>query len=155
MKTLIICFSFHHSNTLKLASVFSKVLSAKIKSPQEINPKELKAYDLIGFGSGIYNYTTHPSLLKLADSLPKTKGKAFIFSTSGIRVDSPIFRNARKWHKELREKLQSKGYEIVGEFNCAGWNTNSFLKHIGGIRKGHPNEKDLKEAEEFAEKLKK
>jgi flavodoxin len=59
-----------------------------------------------------------------------------------------------KAHSPLREKLQSKGYVIVDEFNCPGFNTNSFLKVLGGINKGRPNAEDLKRAEEFAKQLK-
>lgn len=59
-----------------------------------------------------------------------------------------------KAHAPLKEKLQSKGYAIVGEFNCAGFNTNSFLSVFGGINKGRPNADDLKQAEEFAQNLK-
>jgi len=54
----------------------------------------------------------------------------------------------------LREKLQSKGYMIVDEFSCKGFNTNSFLKLFGGMNKGRPNALDLKHAEEFAQNLK-
>jgi flavodoxin len=43
---------------------------------------------------------------------------------------------------------------IVDEFNCHGFNTNSFLKHFGGMNKGRPNDEDLKHAEEFAQNLK-
>jgi len=57
-------------------------------------------------------------------------------------------------HLLLREKLQSKGYEIVDEFSCAGFNTNSINKLFGGINKSRPNAEDLKYAEEFAQKLK-
>jgi flavodoxin len=56
-------------------------------------------------------------------------------------------------HTPLREKLQSKGYIVVDEFACKGFNTNSFLRHFGGMNKGRPNEKDLKKAEDFARKL--
>jgi len=55
----------------------------------------------------------------------------------------------------LREKLKAKGYLIIDEFICAGFNTNSFLKLFRGINKGRPNANDLKRAEEFARKLKK
>jgi hypothetical protein len=57
-------------------------------------------------------------------------------------------------HSQLREKLESKGYTIVDEFGCVGLNTNSFLKLFGGINNGRPNAEDLKNAEEFARKLK-
>jgi flavodoxin len=42
----------------------------------------------------------------------------------------------------------------VDEFNCPGFNTNSFLRVLGGMNRGRPNAKDLKHAEEFAQKLK-
>ena len=54
----------------------------------------------------------------------------------------------------LKETLQSKGYTIVDEFGCAGFNTNKFLKWSGGINKGRPNAEDLKHAEEFALRMK-
>jgi len=58
-------------------------------------------------------------------------------------------------HSTLREKLESKGYIIIDEFACKGFNTNSFMKYFGGMNKGRPNAKDLKHAEEFAQNLKK
>ena len=155
MKSLLILFSYHHNNTEKIAKAMAKVLDAQIKTPQQIDPEELKNYDLIGFGSGIYDAKHHKTLLDLADRLPQvTDREAFIFSTSGVRVDSRIFTSARKFHTPLKEKLQSKGYTIAGEFNCAGFNTNSVLKYIGGINKGRPDAEDLKNAQEFARNLK-
>jgi hypothetical protein len=38
----------------------------------------------------------------------------------------------------------------VDEFACKGFNTNSFLKYIGGMNKGHPDAEDLAEAGRFA-----
>ena len=58
-----------------------------------------------------------------------------------------------KNHRLIREKLQAKGYAIVGEFACPGFNTNRFLKYLGGMNKGRPNAEDLKRAEEFARSL--
>jgi flavodoxin len=43
---------------------------------------------------------------------------------------------------------------ILDDFQCKGFNTNSFMKYLGGMNKGRPNTEDLKHAEEFAEKLK-
>ena len=150
MKSLLVLFSYHHHNTEKVANVFANVLDAQIKSPQQINPEELQKYDLIGFGSGIYGAKHHESLLDLADDLPPVTGKnAFIFSTSAIMGKSKIAED----HSSLREKLQSKGYTIVDEFSCKGFNTNSFLKFFGGMNRGRPNEKDLKSAEDFAKKM--
>ena len=43
---------------------------------------------------------------------------------------------------------------IVDEFSCLGFNTNSFLKHLGGLNKGRPNEEDFENAKQFALRLK-
>lgn len=147
MKSLIVFYSFHHNNTEKIANVFAKVLHAEIKKPQEVKPEEIQEYDLVGFGSGIYGEKHHEEILDLADKLPPvTNKKAFIFSTSAL-ID-----NATK-HKTLKKKLESKGYMIADEFSCKGFNTNSFMKYFGGMNKGRPNAKDIKNAEEFAQNL--
>ena len=151
MKSLLVLFSYHHNNTEKIANVFAKVLDAQIKTPQQISPEELQEYSLVGFGSGIYGAKHHESLLDLADKLPQaTDKKAFIFSTSAMLGEKKVAED----HSTLREKLQSKGYMIIDEFACKGFNTNSFMKYLGGMNKGRPNAEDLKHAEEFAQKLK-
>jgi flavodoxin len=147
-KPLLVVFSYHHNNTQKIAKVFASVLDAQIKTPRETSPEELQQHDLIGFGSGIYDGKHHRDLLDLADRLPVVVSKkAFIFSTSYDRRIDLI-------HLELRKRLESKGYLIVDEFNCGGFNTNSFLKYFGGLNKGRPNAEDLKRADEFAQGLK-
>jgi len=151
MKSLLVLYSYHHHNTEKVAKILAKVLDAEIKWPQEINPEELQDYDLIGFGSGIYSAKHHESMLELADELPEVDNKeAFLFSTAGITGKS----KASKDHTTLREKLESKGYIIIDEFQCKGFNTNSFLRLFGGMNKGRPNDRDLRNAEEFAWKVK-
>jgi flavodoxin len=151
MKSLLILYSYHHHNTEKIAKVMSKVLVAQIKTPQQVDPKELREYDLVGFGGGIYGEKHHESLLDLADKLPRVDNKkAFIFSTSAIMGKEKVAQD----HKQLRAKLKSKGYIIVDEFACKGFNTNSFLKHFGGMNKGRPNPQDLENARKFAETLK-
>ena len=152
MKSLLVLFSYHHNNTEKIAKAFAKVLDAQIKTPEQINPEELQEYSLIGFGSGIYGAKHHKDLLDLTDKLPQvTNRKAFIFSTSAMTGEAKVAKD----HSLLREKLQSKGYMIVDEFACKGFNTNSFMKYFGGMNKGRPNAEDLKHAEEFAQNLKK
>ena len=151
MKSLLILYSYHHNNTQKIANVFTQVLKAQIKTPKQIKLQELQNYDLLGFGSGIYGAKHHKSLLNLADKLPQaTNKKAFIFSTSALTGKDKIADD----HSLLKKKLQSKGYIIIDEFQCKGFNTNSFLKFFGGMNKGKPNTEDLKNAEEFVLNLK-
>ena len=159
MKSLIGVYSYHHNNTQKVAQAMAKVLDAEVKSPQQTVLNELRQYDLVGFGSGIYRYQHHESLIDFANKLPQIIGKkAFIFSTCGMPIgisgQQRFEEYISKCHMTLKETLQSKGYTIVDEFSCAGFNTNKFLKYFGGINKGRPNSEDLKHAEAFAEKLK-
>ena len=154
-KSLLVLFSYHHHNTEKIAKVFEKVLDAPIKKPHQVNLEELEQYDLVGFGSGIYDEKHHKSLLDLAEKLPRVTGKrAFIFSTCGIPAIGMNEDVVSTDHARLRAILESRGYVIVDEYGCVGHNTNSFLRLFGGINKGRPNTEDLKRAEEFARNLK-
>jgi flavodoxin len=150
-KSLVIVFSYHHGNTEKIAHTMARVLGAEVKLPGQVYPEELWQYELIGFGSGIYGATFDPSVLTLADRLSYAAGKkAFLFSTYGAPAFIANREFIEKNHQEIRETLQIKGYRIIGEFGCAGWNTNSFLKIFGGLNKGRPNAEDLTNAEAFA-----
>ncbi|HSQ93450.1 MAG TPA: flavodoxin family protein [Methanoregula sp.] len=154
VKSLVIVFSYHHGNTEKVAKAIAGILGAEVKTPQQVFPENLREYDLIGFGSGIYSATFGPPILGLADRLSYAAGKkAFLFSTYG----APGFVANRgfilKNHDEMREKLQLKGYTVIGEFGCAGWNTNSFLNYFGGLNKGRPDANDLMNAEMFAREM--
>jgi flavodoxin len=158
MKSLIVVFSYHHHNTEKIANAFARVLDAQIVTPQKLDLSEIQKYDLVGFGSGIYDDKHHVSLLELVDKLPKGNGKkTFIFSTSGVPV--AILGNKflkdymRKAHSSLKNKLEYNGYKVVDDFICPGFNTNVFLKYFGGLNKSRPNAEDLKQAENFANKL--
>jgi flavodoxin len=150
-KSLVIVFSYHHNNTEKIANVIAKVIGAEIKTPQQVYPEDLREYSLIGFGSGIYSATFDLSVLNLADRLSYSAGKkAFLFSTFGAPAFIANREFIEKNHQQIREKLQIKGYTVIGEFGCAGWNTNSFLNYFGGLNKGRPDAGDLRNAEAFA-----
>lgn len=144
MRTLIICKSYHHRNTEKIAKRIAKVLNADLIEPSEFENSE--AYDLIGFGSGIYSSRHHQSIFDLIDEMTGLEGKkVFLFSTAGM------IREIN--HRSLKEKLEEKNAQIVDEFSCTGHDTNSFLKYLGGINNGKPDKIDFKNAEEFAAKL--
>ena len=62
------------------------------------------------------------------DRLPHIPGKkAFLFSTFGAPAFIACRETIEKNHLRIREKLQAKGFTIIGEFGCPGWNTNLFL----------------------------
>ena len=151
IKSLMVVFSYHHNNTEKVAKVFANVLDAQIITPKQVDPKDLQVYDLVGFGAGIDSGKHYKIMIDFANKLLQVDNKnAFFFSTAALTDE----KKRGKDHSTLREKLESKGYRIVDEFQCKGFNTNSFLRFFGGMNKGRPNDDDLKNAEEFAQKLK-
>jgi flavodoxin len=158
MRSIIVVSSYHHGNTEKVARALAGVLGAEVTRPQDTDPRRLGGYDLVGFGSGIDSDRHYTALLDLAAGLPRAGGaKAFIFSTCGIPVavagEAAVERYSARSHAALRERLVSGGYAVVGEFSCAGHNTNSFLRLFGGLNKGRPDAGDLGRAREFARTL--
>jgi flavodoxin len=147
MKTLIVYTSVHHQNTEKVAKVMADELEADLVPVSEAQPPTTGAYDLVGFGSGIYFGKHHKTLLQFVETLPEMTGKrAFIFSTSG--------QGGNERHAALKEKLMNRGFSIVDEFSCKAWDTWGPMKLIGGINKGRPNADDLEGARLFARGLK-
>ena len=153
MKAIIVYESIHHGNTEKIARAIAEALGADLKKASKVEAKELTKYDLIGFGSGIYYGRHHKNIFDLLKHLPYQKDrKVFIFSTSGIRK-LPLINN---FNKPLEKKLKEKGFEIAGIFDCRGWDTYPFIvKPFGGVSKGRPNNRDIEDAKEFAERVKK
>ena len=145
MKSVVIYQSFHHGNTEKVAKALAQSLGAELKKPGEV--ENLAGYDLIGLGSGIYFWHHHHTLLQIANKGVLSGKKVFIFSTAGF----PVKFFGHFWIKRI---LKEKGAEIVGEFQCPGFDTYGILKKIGGMFRGRPSDKDLKNAREFALNLK-
>ena len=149
MKSLIICVSIHHGNTEKVAREMAATLDAELVKPYDVDINALSKYDLIGFGSGIYMGKHHKSLLCLIDKLPALENKkAFTFYTSGANRENRPYDSL-----PLGKELSEKGFDIIGEFSCLGWDTWGPLKLIGGKNKGRPNEEDLAKARDFAKGL--
>ncbi|MFO8016119.1 MAG: flavodoxin family protein [Candidatus Woesearchaeota archaeon] len=171
MKAIIICKSVHQNNTEKIAKAMAKKLGARLVKPEDVKPDELMGYDIVGLGSGIYAGRHHASILGLAEKLPcpeteKKAGKAgkkkagrsgnksgkmagmpeiFVFSTAGFP--------SKLWHRALKKRLEGKGFSISGEFRCRGFDTFGPFRIIGGLNKRHPDRKDIRKAERFAESL--
>ena len=151
MKINILYASSHHKNTEKVAQSMADVFEIKPKNFLYASEKDITDSDIVGFGSGVYLAKFNQIFIKvIKDIKPVSKKKAFIFSTSGMGKNILFNRS----HKEIRKILTKKGFDVVGEFNCPGFDTYSFLKFIGGINKGRPNQKDLAAATEFARKIK-
>jgi flavodoxin len=147
---LVLCKSVHHGNTELVANRIATVLGAMVVDPEYAMLPSAGALGLIGIGSGIYFGRFHKSVRVWLKSLPANAGeghRVFVYSTSGLPFLSCIY------HRPLRRGLEKKGFEVVAEFSCRGYDTWGLMYLIGGLNRKHPDEHDLLRAERFAEQL--
>ncbi|ORB74380.1 flavodoxin family protein [Mycobacterium scrofulaceum] len=152
MRSLIVCASRSHGNTRLVADRMAEVLDAEVVTPESVGPEIVRDYDLIGFGSGIYYMMADARLRKLIRQLPAADHHtaAFTFFTSGAR-EIPLLG----YHRPLRDKLEDKGFEVIGSFSCRGLDTVGPFGFVGGINRGRPNVHDLDRAAAFAARVRK
>lgn len=144
MKKAIIYKSVHHGNTKKIAEAMAKAIKADLIDLEDANGDTIEKYDTIGFGSGIFFYRPHKDLRKYIEGLDSVDNKkAFVFYTSGNG----------KSYSWLNKNLSGKGFDVIGEFSCKGYDTYGPFKLIGGQNKGRPDMEDLKKAEKFVIEL--
>lgn len=149
MKTVIVCASVAHGNTRRIADVMGEVLGAPVLTPDEADPAELAACDLVGLGSGIYWMRFHPRLRELVGSLTAgPHAKAFVYATSGL-PEPPPWRHTRR----LARRLERRGFEVLDTFSCRGLDSWGPFGLVGGVNKGRPGAGDLTAARAFAERL--
>ncbi|MFE3055250.1 flavodoxin family protein [Nocardia sp. NPDC059239] len=141
MKALIVCVSVSHGNTRRVAEAMGEVLEATILEPEQVEVSSLGEYDLVGFGSGIFNQMFHPRLRGFVRSLPKAeRGRAFVFATSGFPPQLwPMARLVRR-----------AGFDVVDTFSVRAFDTWAPLRVVGGVNKGRPDAGDLEAARVFA-----
>lgn len=147
MKTAIIYYSKHHENTKQLLDAIQAASSDEITliDVTQTSSASLDKYDAIGFASGIYYSKFEKRVLAFAkEFLPQGKDVFFIYTYG---AEKKGYTNA------IREALDGKDANILGEFGCFGFNTFGPFKLIGGIAKNHPNQKDLENAITFYNKL--
>jgi len=146
-RPLILCKSIHHGNTAKVADSMAGMLGAEIAAPEAVPSTTLQHRPLMGFGSGVYYGRMHEGLYEWLQGLPDSPEPAtpaFVFSTSGL----PWL--AWFWHRPLKRLLARKGFRVLGEFSCGGYDTWGPLWLAGGLNKSHPNDRELERAREFA-----
>ncbi|WP_405659028.1 flavodoxin family protein [Streptomyces sp. RK9] len=148
MKTVIVCASVSHGNTRRIADSMAQVLGAKVVSPEEADPAELAAADLVGFGSGVFYGRLHSRLTDFVKALPTGRGRAFVFATSGL-PELPV----APYTRPLVKILEGKGYEVDGRFTCRALDTWAPFRLVGGINKQRPNSGDAAAARAFARSL--
>ena len=80
--------------------------------------------------------------MKIAQEAPFTpEQRVFLADTCGAGYKDYTYK--------VRMLLEERGVACLGRFQCPGHDTYGPWKLIGGIRKGRPNDHDLKMAEQF------
>lgn len=149
-KALLVLKSVHHQNTAHIAREMAGVLGAESCSPAECPYSRLADLRLLGIGSGIYYGRVHDELWQWVRELPDMYASSlpvFIFTTSGL----PIL--AKLWHRAVKNMLDRKGYDVIAEFSCRGFDTWGPLWLTGGLNRRHPDDRDLRRAREFAARV--
>jgi flavodoxin len=148
-RTLIVCVSVSHGNTAAVAGAMARVLGAEVREPEQVDPGSLSGYDVVGFGSGIFSGSHHPRLRGFVETLPPVPHVgAFVVTTSGFGRPQHL-----PWQRSLESVLRSKGFDLLGSFSCRGFDTWLPLRLVGGLNRGHPDDRDLARAGEFATRV--
>lgn len=145
MKTAIIYVSSHHGNTKKVIDEMATVKDMDLFKISQAKATDFSSYDAIGFASGVYYHKLHKGIEKLASEIDLTGKKVFTVYTCGI--------NYINYAKGIQKIIKAQNCDFVGGFSCRGYDTFGFFEKIGGIAKGHPNEKDFKKAREFIKNI--
>ena len=137
MKISIIYYT-KTGNTKKIAQAIASVLKLKhdvrVMSIEEATETDVITADIVGLGSGIYAFDVSRKLTKFINALKTVNNKkAFLFTTSGM--------GSLMFHKKFKKVLNKKGFNVISEFACKGYN------------KGRPNEEDLEKAKNFAKSI--
>ena len=140
-RCLIVYDSYHHGNTKKVAEAMAEASGAELCPAADAAGKDLSAYDVVGFGSGIAYSKPYEALQKAAARLDLAGRTVFVFSTSGV--------GRAQYNGFFEKKLKDAGATVAGSFACKGFDTVGPFKLMGGISKGHPDESDLAAAKEF------
>ena len=147
MKTIIIFASTHHGNTQKVARAMAEAAGAALVDIMESPAPDLSGYDAVGLASGAYFGTLHQRIRDFAEQADFSPSqKVFLAATCGVGY--------RDYTSGVKKVLAQRGVTCLGSFQCRGFDTFGPFAKIGGIAKGHPNEKDLAKAREWAGRLK-
>lgn len=145
MKTAIIYYSKHHSNTKQLLDAIGKNYDVDLINASDTELRDLSGYDLIGFASGIYYSKFHKLVTGFAErNLPQGKNTFLIYTCAAVKDG---------YTQTIENALKSKGAKILGTYCCYGYDTFGPFKLVGGVKKGHPDKDEIGAAVSFYEGL--
>ena len=166
MKILVTYFS-QTGNTKKIAKAIKESISGHevdLLPVKEVEPANLKLYDLVFLGSGIYASRVHKTLLDLITAAQGLPPKFVFFDTHASK------EGYQDGFKLVKRKIGDSS-SIIAEFDCCGDNIGvpevmrkAMLEKLPPEKrkeaeehqqwlKGRPNEEDLESAKKFAQSI--
>ncbi len=146
MKTAILYVSVHHGNTRKVAAAMAQACSAELIDLTAQAAVTISDYDRIGLASGCFYGNMHETLRQFVEKTDfPAEQEVFLVCTCGC-----VYRD---YTKAVKKMLQEKGVTVSASFQCRGFDTFGPFGKIGGIAKGHPNERDLEKATAFIKRM--
>jgi len=148
---LIVYFS-QAGSTAKVSSAIAEGLRNEGYDVDTLSLTEGKSlpvldYDLLGFGSPVFNYGLPLNVVDFLRSLPRLNRKpTFLFNTNGTYQ----FDAGARFVKLAR----AKGASVVGYFACRGWDSFLGYAKVGWLfSASHPDAGDLSNATAFAREV--
>ena len=165
---ILVCYFSNTGNTEKVAKSIAEGLedeNVEVLKIEDADPSNLKNYDLVVLGSGIYGGKLNKKVTDFMKEVSEYPPKFAFFNT---HQSSTAYQKA---FKRIRSKLEESGSKVIGEFDCIGENLGMPKETILGMlaklpseekkrqeakieaTKGHPDAQDLTNAKAFGKSL--
>ena len=165
---ILVCYFSNTGNTEKVAKSIAEGLedeNIEVLKIEDADPSNLKNYDLVVLGSGIYGGKLNKKVTDFMKVVSEYPPKFAFFNT---HQSSTAYQKA---FKRIRSKLEESGSKVIGEFDCIGENLGMPKETILGMlaklpseekkrqeakieaTKGHPDAQDLANAKAFGKSL--
>ncbi len=121
-------------NTKKLAEAIGSAINVEPKTVDEPLTEDI---DILFLGSAVYGAGISGEIKKFIANIDVNVGQIVNFSSAAL-IEST--------YKQVKGEVEAKGIKMSeDEFHCRG--------AFKFVHRGHPNEEDLKNAQEFAKRI--
>ena len=121
-------------NTKKLAEAVSQVVNAEAKTVDEPLSEDV---DILFLGSAVYAAGIDEKIKEFIKSIDVNVGEVVNFSSAAL-IEST--------YKQVKKEVEARGMKMSEkEFHCRG--------AFKFVHRGRPNEKDLKDVQDFAKEI--
>lgn len=121
-------------NTKKLAEAISQVVNVEAKTVDEPLTEDV---DILFLGSAVYAAGIDGKIKEFIKNIDVNVGEVVNFSSAAL-IEST--------YGQVKKEVEAKGIKMSeNEFHCRG--------AFKFVHRGHPNDEDLKNAQEFAKRI--